>query len=176
MLWSFKTIHNYKTDQVHIKGIGGNITLCNQSQATCSTVEETHDEEQDTWAVQEEVKTNNKEQLVPKQVTQDEDKRNHEQHQIYKIKHSTHLAGHKAARLVGTKWCKGWTSGGTRQQRHAVGSSELPSREVQLPSQENLQSPVIDHSVSAEQETQICVLMEDSNMPNTRSNTQCNTS
>jgi hypothetical protein len=52
-----------------------------------------------------------------------------------------------------------------KQQRHAVGSSKLPSREVQPPLQENLQSPVIDHSVPAEQETQICVLMEDSNMP-----------
>ncbi|KAG1888506.1 hypothetical protein F4604DRAFT_1915466 [Suillus subluteus] len=142
MLQSFKAIHDYETDQVHIKGTRGNKTLYNQSQATRATIEETHDEEQKVQIVQEEAKTVDKEPPAPIEVAKDEDKRNREQRQTYKIKHRR-----------------------TKQQRHAVGSSKLPSREVQYPSQENLQSPVIDHPTPAEQEILICVLTEDGNMP-----------
>lgn len=164
MLRSFKAIHNYETDQVRIMGIGGSKTLYNQSQATRPTVEETQDEEQVVQVEREGTETSDKEPSKPVQTAQNEDKKGREQHRRYKIKYSTYLAGHEAARRIGTKRCKGQTSG-RRQRRHTVGSSELPTREVQSSSQESLQSPATDCSIPAEQEIPIGVLTEDGNMP-----------
>lgn len=75
MLRSFKAIHDYGTDQVHIRGIGGDRVLFNQSEATETTVTEDNKEERDIDVVVErEIDDENK--TKPVQAIRDQARKN----------------------------------------------------------------------------------------------------
>ncbi|KAG1721399.1 hypothetical protein EDD22DRAFT_854399 [Suillus occidentalis] len=165
MLRSFKAIHNYETDQVHIRGIGGDRILFNQSETTSPTVSECKEEERDIDVVEDEAKNIGENKANPMQTAREQAKKKRERRRRYKVKNSTYLAGHGISRRVGMKRCRGVAITGERPRRHAKGSSELPPREVQTSSEETPKQPEIDHAIPTEPEISICVLTENGDLP-----------